>query len=172
MVRRYSLAFRPCQWEHVVMSEQADWKRVHAAAVDRIAEMGVTLKAFYMRAGISETKFRQLADGEPIVRHDKIVSLERGLGWAAGSVERVLAGGSPRVADTDDALTADVHDRLDALEAEVTRLRAQVAEAVSQAEQIAQVLAHEFGRQVGRPDDATRPGRGGAAARRRAQQAD
>lgn len=154
------------------MSEQTDWKRVHAAAVERIEAEGWTLKSFYQRAGISETKFRQLAGGEPITRTDKIASLEAGLGWARGSVLTVAAGGEPTIVDEHPAPLRHDESRMDALEAEVTRLRAQVAEVVSQVEQIAQVLARELGRQVARPDDATPTDRTVGSTRRRARRAD
>lgn len=154
------------------MSEQTDWKRVHAAAVDRIKAEGWTLKAFYHRAGISETKFRQLAAGEPITRPDKIASLEDGLGWSRGSVLTVADGGEPTIVDEHPALGRHDDSRLDELEAEVIQLRDRLAEVVSLAEQTARFVEREFGRRVARPDDATQPDRAGAATRRRARRAD
>lgn len=150
------------------MSEQTDWKRVHAAAVDRIKAEGWTLKAFYHRAGISETKFRQLAAGEPITRQDKIASLEDGLGWSRGSVLTVADGGEPTIVDEHPAPVED-QSRTDALEVEVGRLTRRVVELGEEIALLSQFVRSHLGREVARPESATPPDRADAATQRRAR---
>lgn len=74
------------------------WRTVAALVRARIEEMGVSLREFERRAGVSDTTLRAVLRGRPLVRADKRAQLARGLGWTHDSIDRILRGEAPATA--------------------------------------------------------------------------
>lgn len=79
-------------------NREVTWKNVWALVRARQEELRWTDKELQDACDISETTYRKgRLDGVPLSRPTKIARLESGLGWGAGSVAAVLAGGQPDV---------------------------------------------------------------------------
>lgn len=73
-----------------------DWPRLAHALDARIAELHLTQAGIQAKGGPSPAKVREIINGRsttlsPSKRRD----LERAIGWAPGSIDRILAGGEP-----------------------------------------------------------------------------
>lgn len=109
---------------------ETGWQRVWEHVMARQDEMGVTLTRLYELTGISEGTFRKMRNGTPLTRGDKRRTLCDGLGWMHGSIDLILAGGEPMLAEM--APTSQLQrlesrmdamqKRLDVIEAMIKRL--------------------------------------------------
>lgn len=119
-----------------------DWSRVGEAVASRLRAMGSpSLRQMDRTSKVSTETWRNLLDGQPLKRTDKIAQAEEALGWEYGSIEAILAGGEPTVADVvarADTVTGGVSfaaselERLSAVEAELAAIRREVAGVVAE----------------------------------------
>lgn len=98
------------------------WRDVHAALEARRLELDLLKGAWYRRLGISETTYRKMADGIPIAKPPKRRQIARAAGWTPESIESILAGGGPTVAES----VSQPAGELAQLQARVDRLEAAV----------------------------------------------
>jgi transcriptional regulator with XRE-family HTH domain len=98
------------------------WARVAQAVVRRRVQLGLTQEEAAARARLSATTWR-LVENEAQTRYRDLTlaGVERALGWAQGSIDAVLRGDEPTVAETRDPAPPRIDD--DA----VVRLRGKVA---------------------------------------------
>lgn len=87
--------------------DNAAWVRLHDAITTECAARGWTKGKLYEAVGVSESTFKKMGDGVGLSRNftPKMRSIERGLGWPAGTAEEVLSGvaaPTPAVPDTAD----------------------------------------------------------------------
>jgi transcriptional regulator with XRE-family HTH domain len=75
-------------------------ERLDAAIKDRRLELGLSWKEVARAADISEATLRAIRNGANEPSDLTARGIERALGWAPGSVERILSGGRPGVAHT------------------------------------------------------------------------
>lgn len=75
------------------------WTDVHAALEARRLDLDLLKGAWYRRLGISETTYRKMADGIPIAKVPKRRQIARAAGWTPESIDSILAGGDPTVAE-------------------------------------------------------------------------
>ncbi|GAA2606824.1 hypothetical protein GCM10010399_42200 [Dactylosporangium fulvum] len=81
--------------EHV-SSDQAAWDHLGRLIRERRAELGLTQREVHSVGGPSPATLYQLESGQRGSYRPHILRrLERALGWGAGSVRRILAGGLP-----------------------------------------------------------------------------
>jgi DNA-binding Xre family transcriptional regulator len=101
---------------------EVDWRPIWRAVEDDARRRQWSLNELYRRTGVSQTTFAKMRDGGvPLVRPDKVEAMLRGLGWAPGSIEAILAGGAPKRADEVDPVT--LPDALAAIRSELRDLR-------------------------------------------------
>lgn len=81
-------------------NQTTTWASVWAAVRDRQRELRWTDAHLLKQCNISDTVYRNGRNkGIPLTRPDKVAGLEYGLGWQPGSVDAILGGGKPVVAD-------------------------------------------------------------------------
>lgn len=85
----------------------ADHERLDHAIEARTIELGISYVELAVRAGLSEISIRNLRKGRANFRARNLRKLEIALGWTAGSIEAVLAGGDPTVEPAQAAISAD-----------------------------------------------------------------
>jgi len=83
------------------MTSSSEWQRLANAVNDRVVELGIDQAELVRRSGLSQPTIRSIMDGDPrgLPRPKSLRKLAVGLGWSAGSVEIVMAGGAPIVED-------------------------------------------------------------------------
>lgn len=82
------------------MDSRKDWQRLAKYAARRRAELGLTQIEVAQRGPLSLDRVQAIEGGKSArYRLGTLVALERALGWTEGSVERILAGGEPNVAE-------------------------------------------------------------------------
>lgn len=106
---------------------EADWQRVGDAVSERMRDLAIGQRELARRAGISDTKVREVLRGQPLVREYMRTKLSVGLGWSRDSIDRILAGGEPELvtslSDGDERVRLEVIDgRLDRIEGLLERL--------------------------------------------------
>lgn len=75
-----------------------DWKRLGRYIKDRRERLRLTQQGMYARGGPSVATIRNLEAGEQTSYRPRTRDqIEQALGWAAGSVDAILAGGEPSV---------------------------------------------------------------------------
>lgn len=80
------------------MKDEERWKAVWAHVDSRRAELGWSWKRLYEEAGVSQgTMLKMRKHGTELQSDNKRVTLCRSLGWTPDSIERILAGGEPRL---------------------------------------------------------------------------
>jgi transcriptional regulator with XRE-family HTH domain len=96
-----------------------DWSRLGRLVRDRRTELGLTQAEVHTAGGPSPATLYLLeTGGRDSYRPQVLRRLERALGWRAGSVRRVLAGGQPML-EGEDRITSPVGDaRASATESE------------------------------------------------------
>jgi hypothetical protein len=122
--------------------EAAGWRRVYVEAMARSKDMGVSLTTFYRLTKVSEPTYKKMRDGIPLQKEYKRRDLTDGAGWTPDSIDRILAGGAPVLADP-----AGEQDRK--LEAEVQDLRGEVAAIRAEVRQLRALIEAEL--RPGRP---------------------
>lgn len=109
------------------MSQQ-DWQLLGR----RVRERREALRLSQGAAGISASTWRKVEHAsEPPYRRSTLLAIAQVLRWTPESIDLVLGGGEPVEATPHDVAptSSSVEDRLDALEAQVRRLRRQLAAA-------------------------------------------
>lgn len=105
-----------------------EWARVGAAVRERREELGLTQLEVATQAGVSESMVRVLETARRTsYRAGNLRSIARALSWPDDAIDRLRAGrpaDEPLAPPDERPLT----ERLEALEAEVARLRAALAE--------------------------------------------
>lgn len=105
-----------------------EWARVGAAVRERREGLGLTQLELATQAGVSESMVRVLETARRAnYRAGNLRAIARVLQWPDDAIDRVLAGRPPdeRLSPPDER---PLTDRLEALEAEVARLRAELAD--------------------------------------------
>lgn len=105
-----------------------EWARVGAAVRERREGLGLTQLQLATQAGVSESMVRVLETARRTsYRGGNLRAIARALNWPDDAIDRVLAGRPPdeRLSPPDER---PLTDRLEALEAEVARLRAELAD--------------------------------------------
>lgn len=101
-----------------------DWKKVADAVRARMDELAIGQGELARRAGISDTKVREVLRGLPLARPYMRVKLSRGLGWSNDSIDRILNDEPPIIATSMPASEAD--DRLDAIDGRLVRIEGMI----------------------------------------------
>jgi hypothetical protein len=78
---------------------EEDWQRVAALIDGRRTQLGMSKADLYRESGLSETKFRLMANGVPVAREGNRRSIESAIAWAPGSLDAALAGEDPTPID-------------------------------------------------------------------------
>lgn len=74
-------------------------KRLGAFVRQRRVQLDLSVRAIAKMAGVDRGTWQGLEDGTRTTRDHKLSGVERALLWAEGSVETILAGGRPELAD-------------------------------------------------------------------------
>jgi hypothetical protein len=89
-----------------------DWRRLATYVTRRREALGKTQAAVAADGGPSVATLRQIEDGERAnYRGGILVRLEQALLWKPGSIDTILAGGEPQVADASGADQGRLADR-------------------------------------------------------------
>lgn len=108
---------------HVTASKQ-DWERLGNYVTRRRNELGLTQSQVQARGGPSVATVRNIELAvKGSYRDSALFSLERVLGWPAGAVNRILAGGEPHDTRPATGLTYPADDELAAAEALLRAIR-------------------------------------------------
>jgi DNA-binding Xre family transcriptional regulator len=84
------------------------WTEVHDAVDARRIELGWSRNDLFNATGTSHATFSHMKNqGRAIGRPDKVTALCSALGWTADSVDLILAGGEPQLADESDNQTTE-----------------------------------------------------------------
>lgn len=128
------------------MDDPAAWQRVGEALTDRFEELLMSKAELIEKSGVSDKTLKAYLAGEPIRRMDKRRDLALALGWTADSINRVLEGGTPVLANGGE----DLHpggDRVDVLASAVAEMRqematyrAEVSDLLAQMESLAETV--------------------------------
>jgi DNA-binding Xre family transcriptional regulator len=115
------------------------WSDVHAAVDQRRIELGWSKSDLYRATGISQATFsRMLRTGAPISSAHKVRGLCDALGWTSDSVNRILAGRQPELAEPvngDVVQLVDIMQRMSEENQSLRHLLADLARRVEQLEQ-------------------------------------
>ncbi|WP_199444487.1 hypothetical protein [Umezawaea beigongshangensis] len=108
-----------------------DWDRLARAVVDRRTRLDLTQEAVYAAGGPSTVTLRYIESSgrtryQPLI----LARLERALGWEAGSVDRILRGGNPVLAQPDEALPGEDVDPAVNVEADEVDAAVRILESV------------------------------------------
>lgn len=109
----------------------SEWSPVAEAVRQRMRHLAIGQRELARRAGISDTKVREVLRGQPLAREISRVKLSRGLGWSADSIDRLLAGQEPVM----EISNGDGTPRLDAIEQRLERIETLLVELVDQGPQ-------------------------------------
>lgn len=109
-----------------------NWKNVADHVVARRVELGYrTTRQLALAVGITEKTIGRLEAGHS-VRAGTLAAVERELGWLPGSMQALLAGGTPRLAQDRpapaDEVSAARQRIIDATPEELVEIRAMVEE--------------------------------------------
>ncbi|RSD21964.1 hypothetical protein [Amycolatopsis eburnea] len=73
-----------------------DWKRLASYVIDARTAAGFPVRrTFAKHIVVSDKTLQRLELDHMAIRPAKLAAIERGVGWAPGSAEAVLAGGEP-----------------------------------------------------------------------------
>ena len=97
----------------------SEWQAVAAAVSERMADLAIGQRELARRAGISDTKVREVLRGQPLVRDYMRTKLSLGLGWTRDSIDRILGGKAPVVMSSASGGEAA---RLDAIDVRLERI--------------------------------------------------
>lgn len=101
-----------------------DWMRLATAIERRLGATGATVSEVAAAAGLSRETVRPILNAVPgNYRPATLAKVSLALGWTGDSIERVLAGGKPRLAPQDDQ---SIEDRITELEARFARIESAI----------------------------------------------
>lgn len=131
---------------------QRRWKQVADHVNARMAEIPIDQAELARRAGVSHPTVRGLMKGKPRAEDPRPGPLRKvsvALGWTPDSIDRILAGGTPRLARTPRPASS-TEARLAALEAEVEVIAAGLRELSESQRELAEMAhTHQAGGQSG-----------------------
>ena len=104
-----------------------EWTRAWRCIDTRRTELGMSKAELYSRTGISESTFRKMAQGVPLVRPENATKIGHALGWPVDWLDSAGRGKQPRP-------TSSSGDSLD-------QLRTRVAELTERVERLAERVA-------------------------------
>ena len=105
-----------------------EWTRAWGCIDARRTELGMSKADLYSRTGISESTFRKMAQGVPLVRAENATKIGLALGWPVDWLDSAGRGEQPQPASSG----GDSLDRLQALVAELTERVERLADRVAQ----------------------------------------
>lgn len=81
-----------------------DWTAVAAAVTERLKQMRAwgNLSEVSRQSGVSDATWRNLLRGQPVTRADRVILICDYLGWTLDSIEHILGGGRPDLAEPAD----------------------------------------------------------------------
>lgn len=116
-----------------VVSTEPDWTRMGQAAKRRRGELGVTQEQL-VRPGLAIQTIRQIEKGKPdgvAFRPNTLATMSAALRWPADALERIAQGEAPPT-----PVPVELTDRVDALEANVRAIQADLADSRSMLRQL------------------------------------
>jgi transcriptional regulator with XRE-family HTH domain len=92
--------------------DRQDWSHLGRLVRERRVDLGLTQAELHSAGGPSPATLYLLESGRQGSFRPRILRrLERALGWRAGSIRRVLAGGQPMLADADETISPSREER-------------------------------------------------------------
>lgn len=105
------------------------WAAVWNEVDQRRKQLGWSLGDLYDNTGVSETTFRKMRTGGPISRESKVSKMCIGLGWTTESVNLILDGFAPELADTSSLLfLPDIADEVAEMHSVVRKHEERIAD--------------------------------------------